>query len=59
MIVPFKNIIKRKGGEKVLSTITSHKEKIELKYDRLIDITNFKSLTNTNALTKRYHMESF
>ncbi|MFK4323445.1 P4 family phage/plasmid primase-like protein [Bacillus sp. RC55] len=53
MIFPFKNIIQHKGGEKVLSTITSHKEKIELKYDRLIDITNFKSLTNTNAINQK------
>ncbi|QWH59854.1 DNA primase [Bacillus mycoides] len=53
MIVPFKNIIQHQGGEKVLSTITSHKEKIELKYDRLIDITNFKSLTNTSAINQK------
>ncbi|PGS09916.1 VapE domain-containing protein [Bacillus pseudomycoides] len=59
MIVHHKNIIQHKGGEKVLSTITSHKEKIELKYDRLIDITSFKSLTNTNAFNEKISYGEF
>ncbi|PEI37468.1 VapE domain-containing protein [Bacillus pseudomycoides] len=37
----------------VLGITTPHKEKIKLKYDRLIDITDFKSLTNTNAINQK------
>ncbi|PGS61460.1 DNA primase [Bacillus cereus] len=37
----------------MLSTITSRKERIELTYDRLMDITDFKSLTQTNAMNQK------
>ncbi|EOP82977.1 phage/plasmid primase, P4 family domain-containing protein [Bacillus cereus HuB4-4] len=37
----------------MLTITTAHKEKIKLKYDRLIDITDFKSLTNTNAINRK------
>ncbi|PEP93142.1 VapE domain-containing protein, partial [Bacillus toyonensis] len=40
-------------GGKVLSTVTSRKGKIELTYDRIMDITDFKSLTNTNASNQK------
>ncbi|PEW67201.1 DNA primase [Bacillus cereus] len=45
------------GGDSVI--ITQNKEKIELKYDRLIEITNFKSLTNTNAFNEKISYEDF
>ncbi|MGG1327416.1 phage/plasmid primase, P4 family [Bacillus tropicus] len=40
-------------GENVLSTVTSSKGKIELTYDRVMDITDFKSLTHTNASNQK------
>ncbi|PEP86908.1 DNA primase family protein [Bacillus toyonensis] len=43
----------------MLSTITSCKEKIELKYNRLMDITHFKSLTNTSAINQKITYEEF
>ncbi|PFT97980.1 DNA primase [Bacillus thuringiensis] len=44
-------LLSHQGGDSVI--ITQNKGKIELKYDRLIEITNFKSLNNTNAFNEK------
>lgn len=43
----------------MLSTVTSRKEKIELTYDRVMDITHFKTLTNTKAINQKITYEDF